>query len=291
MSLDTRVLRETIDQLYNGQKTGHYRWDQLLKTEKTHCGTLVEINLQREFRFEDGETLDYRFSGIEVDCKYSQRLNGWMIPPEARGHICMVVWAEDSEDPRWSLGLVRATEEHLNTGGNRDSKATLNKVGTRAIYWLWQRSQLPPNVLLQIDPQTVCRMMALPSGASRVRELFRVTQKRIVGRAVVATVGQQKDYMKRVRANGGARSSLRREGLLVLGQYRSHVRIAADLGLDLPGPGDSISVRVSQATVRGPGVAEIDGTYWRIAADSDPIELAPTLPKPTKREVMEEEGS
>lgn len=289
-SRTARVLRETIDQLYNGQRTGHYKWDQLLKTEKTHCGTLVEINLQREFQFRDGEILDYCISEIEVDCKFSQRLNGWMIPPEARGQICMVVWAEDTADPRWSLGLVRTTEERLNTGGNRDSKATLNNIGRDAIHWLWQRSHMPPNVLLQIDPQVVSSMMALTSGAGRVRELFRVTQKRIVGRAVVATVGQQKDYMKRVRANGGARSTLRSEGFLVLGQYLSHVKIATALDLDLPGPGDTISVRVAQTMTPGRGIAEIDGLFWRIATNADPVEMAPILPKPTKREVMEEEG-
>src|SRR2546430_14927054 len=85
------VLRETFDQLYDGQRTGRYRWDQLYKTEKTHCGTLVEINLQREFKFSDGRTLDYSIGGVDVDCKYSQRIDGWMIPSEARGHICLLV--------------------------------------------------------------------------------------------------------------------------------------------------------------------------------------------------------
>jgi hypothetical protein len=202
----------------------------------------------------------------------------------------MVVWAEDTADPRWSLGLVCATEERLNTGGNRDSKATLNEIGRKAIHWLWQRSQMPANVLLQIDPQMVRRMMAIRSGASRIRELFRIAQKKIVGRAVVATVGQQKDYMKRVRANGGARTTLRGEGLLVLGQYNSHVRIASDLGVLLPGPGDSLSVRVAPATVRDHRVAEIDGSLWRVAVNADPVVLAPVLPKPTRRETAEEDG-
>ena len=85
-----RVLRETLDQLYDGQRTGRYRWDQLYKTEKTHCGTLVEINLHREFKFQDGEMLDYCIAQVDVDCKYSQKLGGWMIPPEARGHLCLL---------------------------------------------------------------------------------------------------------------------------------------------------------------------------------------------------------
>ena len=42
-----KVLRLTFDMLLDGQHTGRYRWDQLYKTEKTHFGTLVEINLQR----------------------------------------------------------------------------------------------------------------------------------------------------------------------------------------------------------------------------------------------------
>src|ERR1051326_1885372 len=90
-----RVIRGTFDQLYDGRRTGRYRWDQLYKTEKTHCGTLVEINLQREFKFSDGESLDYLIGGVDVDCKYSQTIGGWMIPPEARDHICLVVSAAD----------------------------------------------------------------------------------------------------------------------------------------------------------------------------------------------------
>jgi len=37
------VLRDTIDQLLDGQHTGRYRWEQLIKTEKTHAGTLSSL--------------------------------------------------------------------------------------------------------------------------------------------------------------------------------------------------------------------------------------------------------
>ena len=50
------VIRHTYDMIYNGQETGRYRWDQLMKTEKTHFGTLFEINAQREFGFPGGDT-------------------------------------------------------------------------------------------------------------------------------------------------------------------------------------------------------------------------------------------
>ncbi len=272
-----RVLRDTLDQLYDGQRTGRYRFDQLFKTEKTHCGTLIEINLHREFKFQDGIRLDYNIAGAEVDCKYSQTLGGWMIPPEAHGDLCLLVWADDAES-RWSMGLVRATLSHLNTGGNRDRKATLNRKGRAAITWLFDHAPLPINVLLQLEPETVRRIMIKPSGQARINELFRSATGRIIGRGVVATVAQQPDYMKRVRANGGARTALKPEGIIILGQYSSHAAVARSLGVPVPGPGDSVSVRLAPAAGPRDGVAEIGGRFWRVARPADPPVAAPELP-------------
>lgn len=122
------AIRRSMDMLLDGQHTGRFRWDQLYKTEKAHLGTLVEINLQREFGFADGASMDYSIAGADVDCKYSQRLGGWMVPLEALGHLLLVVWASD-EESRWSAGLVHALPENLNSGGNRDAKKTLNAAG------------------------------------------------------------------------------------------------------------------------------------------------------------------
>lgn len=273
-----QVLRDTLDQLYDGQRTGRYRLDQLHKTEKTHCGTLVEINLHREFGFRDGQLLDYEIEGIEVDCKFSQKLGSWMIPPEAQDQICLVVWADDFES-RWSAGLVRPTVDRLNAGGNRDKKSTLNAEGRAAITWLFERRPLPPNVLLQLPSAVVDGVLSLPSGAQRLNELFRVTLGMRVGRGVVATVAQQHDYMKRVRANGGSRTALRPEGIIILGQYGSHVAIARALQVAEPATGESVAVRVTPAYTMGPGVAEIDGRLWRVASSGDPVVPAPELPK------------
>jgi restriction endonuclease NaeI len=274
-----QVLRETLDQLYDGQRTGRYRWDQLYNTERTKGGALVEMNLHREFKFEDGEKLNFRIAGVDVDCKYSQKLGAWMIPPEARGHLCLVVWAEDSKTPAWSMGIVRVAVEHLNTGGNRDAKATLNEAGRNAITWLFKNAPLPPNVLLQLDAGAVERIMTQASGQKRINELFRSALGRVVGRAVVATVAQQDDYMKRVRANGGARTALQREGIVILGQYDSHAATARALGVPVPGRGESVSVRLSPAHTSGTGVAEINGRLWRVAGANDPVVAAPDLPE------------
>ena|ERR1700693_3785933 len=130
-----------------------------------------------------------------------------MIPPEAQGHLCLVVWSDDKL-AQWGMGVVRITTNRLNLGENRDAKATLNRTGRDAIVWLFDHSPLPPNVLLQRDPVVVNNLMALPYGTRRIEQLFRVSLGCLVGRAAVATVGQQEDFVKRVRANGGARTRL-----------------------------------------------------------------------------------
>src|SRR5579864_5003562 len=126
------AIRGALDMLLDGQHTGRYRWDQLHKTEKTHAGTLVEIALARTLRLADGTTLDYTIAGADVDCKFSHKLGGWMIPPEADGQLLLLVQASD-EDGSWSTGLLRATEDNLRLSGNRDLKRALNDRGRAAV--------------------------------------------------------------------------------------------------------------------------------------------------------------
>lgn len=290
-----RILRETIDQLLDGENTGRYDWNDLHKTEKTHAGTLVEINLQREFQFEDGQDLDYRIAGYEVDCKYSQKPYGWMIPPEALDEICLVVWADDYAS-RWSAGLFRANREKLTTSGtktkkgNRDGKFQLTKQLHRSVYWLWENAPLKENLLLHISPETRQQILHAgahslrQSGAARVRELFRRVQQRPITRTVVRTLAQQKDYMKRVRYNGGARTSLRDEGIVILGDYSVHQNIARQLQIPIPQEGEFVSARLAsrrQEHGNKPTI-RIGGVDWVIADEHDHAETAPRLPEPRR---------
>jgi hypothetical protein len=121
--------------------------------------------------------------------------------------------------------------------------------------------------------------MSLRYGTQRLNELFRVALGMRVGRGVVATVAQQDDYMKRARANGGSRTALRPEGIIILGQYGSHVAVARALGVAEPARGESVAVRVTPADDMGPGVAEIGGGLWRVAVTGDPVGRAPELPE------------
>ena len=151
-----KILRRTYDMLLDGQHTGRYRWDQLHKTEKTHFGTLVEINLQRAFGFDDGMTMDFAIRGIDVDCKYSQNLAEWMIPPEAVGHIILGLWASDNQG-KWSLGLIRATDEVLTvSGGNRNRKRWLSATRQGGSEVGLQRPAAPGERFAE-DPSRGCR--------------------------------------------------------------------------------------------------------------------------------------
>lgn len=266
-----RLMRRTLDQLYDGQRTGRYSWEQLHKTERTHFGTLFEINLRREFDdvIDEGIKLDYKIAGVDVDCKFSQRMNGWMIPPEALGHLLVVGYVSDAKR-EFALGVVRATVEHCRTATNRDAKVQLNLAGRDAVRWLQRPGDLPPNVLLQCDPETIASIFDLRSGQQRINQLFRLVTGERIGRNVIATVAQQDDFMKRVRANGGARTALRPEGYVILGgDYEKHRIAAAELGVEVPRPGEVVSVRLRRASPDEPLVSDLDGATWRVASESE----------------------
>jgi hypothetical protein len=278
------VLRDTFDQLYDGQHTGRWNFDDLHKTEKTHMGTLVEINLHREFDFEDGDSTDYRIAGAQVDCKYSMKSFGWMLPPEVIGKLALLVTAND-EVSTWRAGLMRVSPEVVRRTQNRDAKTSLSLEGRQRIRWLWpDHPSLAHNLFHQLDPTTRDAIFGAKSarggqhGQARVNELFRRVQGRIIRRAELATVAQQDDFMKRARGNGGARTALRPEGILVLGHQDNDPRVARDLGLPVPEKGELVAARVVPAQPgREVSVAEINGEVWSVARPRDPVCAAPEV--------------
>lgn len=272
-----KVFRATFDQIYDGQRTGRYRLDQLFKTEKTHFGTLVEINLQREMKLDDGQVLDFSIAGHEVDCKYSHT-GAWMLPIESFDQIVLVTQADDAKSV-WSAGLVRVSKKNRRTSQNRDRKTGLNAHGRSQILWLHKDARMQPNALLQLAPDVVDEVMSGRSGQARLNELFRKATNLRLSRNIIATVAQQDDYMKRVRDNGGARSTLRSEGYLILGgDYHVQRDLATALGAVTPAPGELVSLRVIPASPAD-GV-EIGGHRWRLAAPDEVVTVpAPVVPR------------
>ncbi len=280
------ILRDTLDQLYDGQHTGRWSYDQLHKTEKTHMGTLVEINLHRTFAFADGEVTDYQIVGADVDCKYSMTYGGWELPPEAINHICLLITADDATSS-WTAGLLRIHENHLRVRANRDAKRQLTAASRTKIRPLWPgRRKLTQNLFLHLDPERRERIFGATArhgashGQARTNELFRSVQRRIIRRAELATVAQQDDFMKRARGNGGARTQLQPEGIVVLGHQDNDPLVAAALNLPVPQKGEFVSARVTPAVEgRGDPVAVINGQPWAVAYPNDPVTAAPVVPR------------
>lgn len=281
-----KILRDTLDQIYDGQHTGRWNYSQLRKTEKTHVGTLVEINLHRHFGFEDGNTTDYRIGDVDVDCKYSMNYGGWELPPEVVDHICLLITVSDASNS-WTAGLIRIQESLLRTRSNRDAKRQLAVASYGRIRVLWPTHQkLAENLFLNIDPNVRDRIFSAHGrrgtqhGQARTNELFRLVQQRIIRRAELATVAQQDDFMKRARGNGGARTLLRPEGILVLGHQDNDPYVAAALGLPVPRKGEFISARVVPAQKdRGDPIAVIEDKEWALARPGDPVVAAPMIPR------------
>lgn len=226
--------------------------------------------------------MDFEIDGMEVDCKYSKQPFGWMIPMETVGHHAMLCHANEYS-ATFRIGFLEITDDFLNVGGNRDRKRTINLQGRNAIEWAWFDHPYPQNVLLHLEDDVIDCIMNPASGQERVNNLFRSVQNQIIPRGIVCTVAQQKDPMKRVRYNGGARSHLRPEGILILGDYQRHVRIAADLNLPIPKDGDNVAVRVVPTSAGAPKpVSKIGETYWKIAAENDPVFEAPVVPEKSR---------
>ena len=277
-----KVFRETFYQIYNGQKTGHYCYDQLTKTEKTHFGTLIEIAVRKEFDdiIDDGQQhhLDYRIANVDVDCKFSMRKAGWMIPVEAENEIIIGLHASD-EDSCFSVCVERMLVEKLSKGGNRDRKRTLTKAARQEIQWIFDDAELPVNRLLHLPDEDREAIFAQRSGQKRVNELFRRALGLVINREDIATVAQQSDYMKRIRGNGGARSALRGEGIVILtGGYRTQREIAKKLTGQHLRSTELLALRLVRAEVPGDSPAvRIQNDWWRVARPDEEIVEAPVI--------------
>lgn len=277
------VLRQSIDEVLDGQRTGRFDVSDLEKTEKTYLGTKVEIITRDHFGWERGQRgrMDYLIAGHEVDSKFTSGGN-WTIPAEAVGHICLLMKADDHQSS-FQVGLVRIDEGLLNAGRNRDGKRTLSATGRQAVHWLVRDGRLPPNILLSLAPHERDAIFHPPatgrrrsgSGQARTNALFRQVRGRLVDRNTVLTVARQDDGPKRVR---DARIDLRTEGIMILGHQNQHPRIARALDLPVPDKGSWIAVKVRRLATgeeSGRPAVEIGTGRYTVWSEGDPAPEAP----------------
>ncbi len=266
------AIRQSFDEVLDGQRTGRYSLNQLSKVEKTYIGTKVEILIQAEFSLQRGDEMDYLIDGQEVDAKWSMRSRGWMIPTEAVGELCLCMTADD-DNSTFSVGIVRADEMHLGTSTNKDQKRRFNDKGIAAMAWLANPGNLPENLLLHLSEETRSAILDYDlSGQQRVNQLFRRVHNQVVRREVVLTVAQQDDGPKRVR---DARRLLQPEGIVVLGHQGSHPGLAEGLKIEVPRKGSWIATRVVRVEPDDADSVLIANERWRRAAPGDPVCAGP----------------
>lgn len=223
------ALRDAIDYVLLGEKTGRYSIAQLTRQEKAHIGTQVEIWLRREILGNvEGELLDAKIAGIEVDIKNTIGEN-WMIPHEAVGQLCLLITLNEVERC-FSIGLLRCNLDRLGAT-NQDGKRGISAAARKEIEWILNRAVLPVSVFLDLDEMNREAIFGQTSGQRRVRELFlRVTQKPISW-SDIAVVARQRDVRARARDAGTALLPL---GFKILcGHWLAGRKKAAEAGIEL----------------------------------------------------------
>lgn len=237
------MLRQCIDDVIMTPKTGRRSYDELEKTEKTYIGTRVEIELKAMLGLKKGR-LDTVINGHDVDIKNTMG-NNWMIPSEAIDHPCILVAADEAQAVCF-LGLIIARSEYLTASQNRDAKKSVSAVGFENILWLLKRRPYPQNFWRTVPQETIDEIFSEKSGNGRVRTLFRLVQRRPITRDVIEATAKQKDFTRRVRADGGGgtREQLAKEGILLLnGHYDK--KLIQELSLPMCSKSEFISCHLN----------------------------------------------
>lgn len=239
-----RLIREVIDAVIDTPHSNRFTLDEIEKTEKTYLGTKVEIRLRHLLQVEKGKRLDLLIDGVEVDVKNTIRKQ-WSIPPEAMGHPCLLIRFEERRAV-CSVGILVVRPHLLNVGRNRDAKGGISRQGRALARWILHDTPYPENFweFLDKDAQSAIRLPR--GGTDRLAALFRLVQRRPIPRSVVESVAQQKDPLKRLRKNGGARDSLAREGITLL-WGRNDRELIRRLGLPHCGADEFISLHAAGA--------------------------------------------
>lgn len=198
-----RAIRQSIDEVLDGPRTGRWDFAQLEKTEKTYVGTKIEIVVRSALELERGPRLDLEIEGHDVDTKWAMN-SVWQIPREAVGQLCLCIGGLNGLT-RFQVGVARCAEEHLNSGRNRDQKRTLSASGRATMVLIVEPTELPTNFVAEMDPAIREEVMAQPTIQARVAFLFHRLPYTPIPRGAVATVARTTgDPMRRVRADAGA---------------------------------------------------------------------------------------
>jgi hypothetical protein len=233
------AIRQSIDEVLDGPRTGRWAFTQLEKTEKTYVGTKLEIVVRASLGLDRGGLLDLDIEGHPVDIKWGMN-SGWQIPEEAVGQLCLCIGG--LRKLSWfQVGLVRCREEYLNLGSNRDRKKTLTAAGREvAMKFLVPPAPLPQSFVALMDDAVRTEVMNEGSIQARVTKLFTLLTRTPIPRDAIATVARTTgDPMRRVRADAWAGDPL--DGVRILSAKYGNAVIEA-LGYPRLAAGEFMSI-------------------------------------------------
>jgi Restriction endonuclease NaeI len=209
-----RVL-EAVEFLLDPVRTGRTSIAELDKTEKTFIGLKIE-HFVRDFFDVPKDIRDLKIGKYDVDVKHTVGSN-WMIPLESSrvSGPCLLIITNEKQRT-CSMGLVLARPECL-TKGNRDQKGSIRAAGKANILWLIREASWPRDRWAGIDMKRFRDLRKMKGGSKRMAQFFRENLGQPIHRSVVqALLHDQKDFIKRVRGNGGSRDLLKAENIAVL---------------------------------------------------------------------------
>ncbi|MFE4262284.1 NaeI family type II restriction endonuclease [Streptomyces sp. NPDC056883] len=284
------AIRTSLDEVFDGKRTGRYRIDDLTKTEKTYIGTKIEIVIQDTFSIQGGQPkkLDYLILGHEVDCKFTIGTT-WEIPREAVGKICLLVRVSEEKES-FSVGLLRTRTEFLTGASNSDGKKKVSAAGKRHIQWISNGAHFPKTLLLTLPEDKIKHIFKEnSSGQDRINTFLELAQGVLIDGETLDTVSQQRDGMARLReGEGRARTVLRDQGILIAGHWQKHKGVLQQLEVPLPRMprrGEIVSFRVVKAQPEHGERprATLDKEAWVLATPDDLKEPGPRLPSVKKK--------
>jgi len=226
------LARDAVDFVLDPVRTARTTIRELDNVEKTFIGLKLEHFVRDMLDVPKG-LRDLEICGKDVDIKNTVGGN-WSIPQETyRNAEACLLMAIDEEKRTCFLGLIIAKLENLHGGqGNRDTKRGVSDKGFRQILWLLNDEPFPGSKFTGLNMDRFRELRKELAGSERAAQFFRENLGRVIHRDVAqALLFDQYDYMKRLRANGGAPDTLCHEGIAILiGTYRKDRTLAQQLG-------------------------------------------------------------
>jgi hypothetical protein len=234
-----KCVRQALDEVIDGPRTGRWSIDQLDTTEQSYIGTKVEIIVRTELGAEKGERADCSLGDSDTDVKWSRYYASWMIGPENVGTVCLGI-CTDAKQGTFSVGLFVPFADRLRRGTNRDRKLQMKaEARDRYVRWLVHKEPLPRNFIADLAPADRAYIFAGKSAQERVRRVAERLRGYFIPRQAFETAAMRKgDPMRRLRSDKHNPDGLAGFQLLSTRYAGDKIRTLMGLSENAPLPAD-----------------------------------------------------